>query len=620
MVCLTLGVVVPVSAPAYAAAPGADCGTPNDTPPAIFISNWSSCSGTHNGEPLVEYFRRDKYGFAATADDVVTISYSGSCPFTYWSAEGTRWEWNYQTASFLAPKHGTSDATYEDPQFYDLDVVTNDYPNDYWNTCAESGQSTDYSIGVGVTPNTRPTVAFVDRPVSALPDVPFTVTVSGADPEDALQKAHLRVISPGFPTRNLVAPFDGSHRATFTLSLNGAATLEARADDQYNALSATVPHNVALSQDDCGSGADAVSTSVPFASSCRGYLFPGAPGDDLDTYTFETAAGLDRIAIEAVRATHTLTTEVAVTSPSGVVTSGVPPLFLDAEAGTWQVSVARTGTTYGHYDLSTRAIGSPAPPSVAVTASPPDPHQWDPMTLLVSADDPNGEWVSYRVDWGDGTPLTTHPTTGFVPSGPGGQLSHTYAATTAARTVTVTATNQEGQSASTTTTITVRAPDDACVGAIGPAMDAPEEAFYPWTAAQQARFSGRVPRDCRGELGYVLGPNAWGQPGFADAADAYTFSVCAGEAVCPGSATAVNAGRTVEVRVATASALRALVSVGVKGVNTSSAMLTSGSPVTFRFVAVPEVEYRVRLERLTSNGWLWTKGAYDLDVTVDPPA
>lgn len=142
--------------------------------------------------------------------------------------------------------------------------------------------------------------------------------------------------------------------------------------------------------------------------------------------------------------------------PTVTVGDGTPTGMNIADSATaawhsWNTSIPTSeGNNYENYYFTTwlakyyswQVSSSNAAPSASVFASPSQGTLTTSFFASISASDPNGDSISYRIDWGDGAST-------FSSSG-----SHQYSST-GTKVITGTATDQWGASTSSTTTVRV---------------------------------------------------------------------------------------------------------------------------------------------------------------------
>ncbi len=127
--------------------------------------------------------------------------------------------------------------------------------------------------------------------------------------------------------------------------------------------------------------------------------------------------------------------------------SGAIPTHSYTTAGTYQVTLTVTDSS-GFMTMLTKSLVVEEPATIILTTSA-SPTSGQPVTLTISASDPDGTVSIIKIDWGDGT---VDSLSGSSTSG-----SHTYAKS-GAFTITVSVTDSSGVITSKTTLITVAAP------------------------------------------------------------------------------------------------------------------------------------------------------------------
>lgn len=466
-------------APPARATTGGDCGGA-DTPPARHLADGEECAGSMN-EPAtssttmlsgyIEHRYRDAYTFDHTDGDEVRVQYSGpacseASPATPFIATGS----GPSPVAITARRTANSDGTRAGP-------------------CPE--QPGGYTIRVSVIPNDRPAVSLGAVQTQGQPGDTYTFTVSGTDPDADLTALGVRFgDSDNYDWKTQLLG-SGSWSTTFSYQFFSDQVLRFYARDNHGALSPpSAAVFVDVGQNDCGLGRDAVVEAVSLPLRCEGWL-DGA--SDIDTFTFTPSPGMRpraRVTTGPLQG-YTLT----LTSPSGVSwgTSDAedPDLYGGAaEAGEWRASVQGDGDVMG-YVLDITEVGPAAPPTLVVDA-PPIAYQGDYYAFVMTGYDPNGQALSFDVDWGNGS-HAIWPTYGRAASGePVTGYRRFMWATPATWTVTVTVRNTEGLTATATFTVTVRPHNDCGIG--DPDYDAPPT----------ASGSVAMPATCDGALGYYL--------------------------------------------------------------------------------------------------------------------
>ena len=474
-VLLTGGMTV---APKAEAATGGDCGGA-DTPPARHLAAGEECAGSldepaTSSEPrpvgYIEHRYADAFTFSHTDGDAVRVAYEGpgcseSSPSGNFIANGS----GPSPVAVTARRTANPDGTRAGP-------------------CPD--QPGSYSIRISVTPNDRPAVGLEATQTEGQPGDTYTFTISGTDPDGNLTALGVRFgESDNYDWKSQLLA-SGSWSTSFSYSFFSDQVLYFYARDSFGALSPpSPPVFVYVGQNDCGLGRDAGVEAVGLPLRCSGWLDGAA---DVDTFTFTPAPG--KRARARVTTGHLQGYTLTLTSPSGETTAtsdqGDPDVYGTTESGVWRASVQGDGDVMG-YLLDITEVGAPAPPTLSISA-PSVAHQGDYYAFVMTGQDPNGETLSYEVDWGNGS-RSIWPVNGRAASGePVTGYRRFMYPDPAAWTATVTVRNSEGLTATATFTVTVRPHDDCGLGS--PAYDAPPT----------ASGSVAMPPSCDGTLGFYL--------------------------------------------------------------------------------------------------------------------
>lgn len=468
-----------VTSPAQAAA-GDDCGGA-DTPPAHHVNNnGTMCAGSLD-EPAVSS-TPEPWGYT-------THRYEDAYTFSYTDGDSVRIESSLPACTVTEPS-GSFIAEGNAP-LAPLAVKAR-------RTAAEDGtpagpcpsQPTDYWLRVYVTPNDRPAVSPDYVQTTGQRGDTFTFRISGTDPDGNLSALGFRYgDSDNYEWKTQPLP-SGSWSTEITKQFYNDRVLRFYARDSRGALSpASAPFLIDVGHDDCGLGRDAVVEAVTLPLHCSNWL---EDASDIDSFTFTPSPG--------VRPKATVTTgylqgyELRLTSPSGTMYStsdqGDPDLYGTTEPGVWRVDVRGDGDSMG-YLIDIVEVGPIGSPTLTVSA-PAQAHQGDYYAFNMTGVDPNGQTLSYRVDWGNGS-QSIWPIYGRAASGETvtGYRRFMYL-TPAQWTATVTVTNSDGLTDTATFTVEVVPHDDCGLG--NPDYDAP------------GGTSGLsvMPSPCDGTLGYYL--------------------------------------------------------------------------------------------------------------------
>lgn len=385
---LLILLALPVAPAGSSHGTGGDCGG-GDTPPTYQLSSGVTCHASLSesatsitDRPEMGYTEHvfvDEYKIYATDADRVQITGTSQVCFQI-NPFGT----------LVANGDGDIAITVTGRKTTELGNAT---PK---NPCP--AQPGDYDIRATVTSNTRPTVGANGIPSSARPYEPFTFSVSGTDAD-----ANLKALGVRFGSWSSIDWQDqtlasASWSTDFTYSLWRDMEVKVYSRDTLGAIAESGTFFIDLDEDDCGFGHDVVLETVSLPFSCRGYLSP-ISGDGSDTFRFEVPSGV------RPRASFDNGSEwgqtLRFTSPSGqVIMSGEEWIFGTVEAGMWSLQVEGDGDSL-FYDLSIDLTGAQAPPTLSISGAP-TAHQGDTYQIRLSGVDPNGQRLTYLVQWSDG--------------------------------------------------------------------------------------------------------------------------------------------------------------------------------------------------------------------------
>jgi hypothetical protein len=381
-----------VTQPASAAG-GEDCGGA-DTPPAHHLNNnGRMCDGSLD-EPAV----------SSTPEPVgyITHRYEDAYTFSYTDGDSVHIESSLPACTVTEPS-GTFIAN-GDAALAPLAVKGRRTANEDGSPAGPCpAQPGSYWVAVSVTANDRPAVSPDYVQTSGQPGDTFTFRISGTDPDGNLRALGFRYgDSDNYEWSNHPSPLGtGSWSTEISKTFYNDQVIRFYARDSQGALSpASAPFVIDVGQNDCGLGRDAGVESVTLPVHCNNWL-DGA--SDVDSFTFTPTPGQRPKA--TVTAGYLQGYELKLTSPSGEVFStsdqGDPDLYGTTEPGVWRVDVRGDGDVMG-YLLDIVEVGPAAGPTLTISA-PPQALQGDYYAFEMTGVDPNGETLSYRVDWGNGS-------------------------------------------------------------------------------------------------------------------------------------------------------------------------------------------------------------------------
>lgn len=460
--------------PQAALGSGEDCGGP-DTPPARHLANSETCDGSLDEAPsytvpeLDGYYNSgyydDLYSYDQTDGDRVVVTLSGSGCI-----------WSEPAGTFTANSTATEDLKIRGR--HTVPVSGGGSP------CPDPPGS--YSIRVVVTPNDRPTATATSVPIDGHPGETLTYEVSGTDPDGNLKSLGIRYGRGAAIEWKSQLVASSSWSTSFQYNLYGETEVTFFARDTFDAVSLPSPtYTVHLVGDDCGWGFDVAVENVALPFTCSAWVAP-FNGDSSDSFTFTPGAGKRaKIAVaHGQEQGHMLT----LTSPSGIVTtSGFQEMYGSTESGLWRVDMTSDGDSLP-YIITITEVGAPAAPSLSLSGAP-NTHQGDWYSLPMLATDPNGERLTYHVDWGDGSGAYW-PLDGTAASGQTITALRRFLWNTTSTIVSVTVRNTEGLSTTMTYPLSIRLHNDC---GLGPFYDAPSAPPFVTLASS-----------CVGTIGHLL--------------------------------------------------------------------------------------------------------------------
>lgn len=475
-----------------AAEDGTDCNTLRDSPPAIRMYPelspfWqASCEGNMDFDTTW-----DEYYFWATTDDWIEIDFAWEECELMWSFSKDRQTWTTPTQ---ADWRGLS--TYTGWWWISVEI-------DWWNPCTSqyawnNWPPRNYRLDVTVIPNNRPALS-VTGPDTVIPGDTYSWTLNANDGDSNLSRVGADF---GYGT-NWKSVSGRTSSTTWTSKFEWPGQIKFTGRDSYGAEE-YLHHYVTLKENDCGTGDDIDTLYVAFPYSCaRAHTWPNI-SDYSDTFEFDVPSDTSRIYVTASPVSGWPSTTLSLVDPSGTtVVNRVPgPVFAAASPGRWKLNVFGGN---GSYSLLIKPTGPQAPPVFTLTSSKPSVHQGNPITFTMNGTDPNGQRITYSLDWGDGTANGIYT----VESGKVHSVSHRYTTSTTSATITARATNEEGLSSLQSITIGIT-PHNDCV--FGAGYDAPD-------ARTGSPLLEPAP-SCSGELGYFH-PNGVG----LDYSDVYVINL-----------------------------------------------------------------------------------------------
>lgn len=475
---------------------GADCGTTNDTLPAIEISGGAPCyaslSSESNAQPCQDFFGCDVFTAQAELDDAVVVRFGSYCRSNFWYSQAPSLNW-YTYHSEGNKGYGFFTVTEPGAQKIVVNMGT-EYDSQGYHVCGGGryggSMKSPYTIYADVIPNTRPVVSVVNAPTRVLVGEPAEFQLSSTDAD-----SDARGFTARATTTNTQASVASTTSGAVAVRVHEAQDVELRAYDQWNVQSDPVYRHVDVYEDDCGTGADIASLPLALGATCTAYLARSL-GDDSDTFTVSVPSTVSRLAF-STSTSPLLQAQFRATAPDGTVRTVSDGSAVAAQPGTWTLEAIRqptwgTDTSAGAYTVSVAGLSGPAPPVVSATAGPTSvvAGQW--TSVSASASDLNGRNIRLDIDWGDGTTESSP----WMASGSGKVFSHAYSRT-GTFPVTVKGTNLDNLTATQNLTMSVALGADSCPSGSTALSDAPDSSAS-WSTAQSSAYSRIAPASCSG--------------------------------------------------------------------------------------------------------------------------